>query len=228
MTVAIWLGSAAPARTIRWLDGALATAAKFAQADTPKSPPVAIAAGDPTWLDLAADRATRAGLASAGIVTDLQLDYLGWAQVAAAAAKHLGAATILVDEASRPERFPEVAAIAELLDAAQVTHVVALSPDGATIHASRAAGNALQTVRIRGPAVIGLRIAGAAIDEYPTPTPSASMKRFDLASIGLDPVIVAHRSLPPRAGQNPRHTLERVAEHLAVHVVPRSPRSRSG
>lgn len=228
MTIAIWLGSAPPARTIRWLDGALATAAKFAQADPRKPPPVAIAAGDQTWLDLAADRATRAGLTCAGVVTDLQLDYLGWGQVVAAAAKNLGATTILVDEASRPERFPEVAAIAEMLEIAQLTHVVALAPDGATIHASRAAGNALQTIRVRGPAVIGLRIAGPAIDEYPTPTPSASMKRLDLASLGLDPVVVSHRSLPPRAGQHPRHTVERVAEHLAVHVVARSPRSRSG
>lgn len=228
MTVAIWLGSASPARTIRWLDGALSAAAKFAQADTRRPPPIAIAAGEPTWLDLAADRATRAGLASAGVATDLQLDYLGWAQVVAAAAKHVGATTVLVDEASRPERFPEVAAIAELLDFAQLTHVVALAPDGSTIHASRAAGNSLQTIRVRGPAVIGLRIAGPAIDEYPTPTPSASMKRLDFAAIGLDPNVVAHRSLPPRAGQHPRHTLERVAEHLAVHVVPRNPRTRSG
>jgi len=228
VTVAIWLGSAAPARSIRWLDGALSAAAKFAQADPRKLPPVAIAAGEPTWLDLAADRATRAGLSSAGVLTALQLDYLGWAQVVAAAAKHLEATTILVDEASRPERFAEVAAIAELLDFAQLTHVVSLAPDGTTIHASRAAGTALQTIRIRGSAVIGLRIAGPAIDEYPTPTPSASMKRLDLAMIGLDPNTVAHRSLPPRAAQHPRHTLERVAEHLAVHVVTRSPRTRSG
>jgi hypothetical protein len=83
-------------------------------------------------------------------------------------------------------------------------------------------------IRIAGPAVIGLRIAGPAIDEYPTPTPSASMKRLDLAAIGLDPAVLAHRALPPRAAHSPRHTLERVAEHLAVHVVPRSPRTRSG
>jgi len=228
VTVAIWLGSAAPARSIRWLDGALSAAAKFVAADKSTLPPVAIAAGDPTWLDLAADRATRAGLTSAGVVTDLQLDYLGWAQIVAAAARHLGATTILVDEASRSERFPEVAAIAELLDVAQLTHVVSIAPDGATIHASRAAGNALQTIRVRGPAVIGLRIAGPAIDEYPTPTPSASMKRLDLPAIGLDPAVIAHRALPPRAPQNPRHTIERVAEYLAVHVVPRSPRTRSG
>jgi electron transfer flavoprotein alpha/beta subunit len=213
--VAVWLGSSAPARSIRWLDGTLAAAAKFGGA-------TAVAAGDPTWLDLAADRANRAGLASAGVPTDLQLDYLGWAQVMAAVARQLDATTILVDEASRAERFPEVAAIAELLDAAQLTHVVAVAPDNAVIHASRISGNELQTCRIRGACVLGIRIAGPAIDEYPTPIPSASMKRLDLAALGLDPVVLGHRALPPRAGQPARKTVERVAEHLAMHVLPRS------
>jgi electron transfer flavoprotein alpha/beta subunit len=215
--VAVWLGSAAPQRSIRWLDGAVATAARFGDA-------VVVAAGDPTWLDLAADRASRAGLASAGVPTDLQLDYLGWAQVMAAVARQLDATTVLVDEASRPERFPEVAAIAELLDSAQLTHVVAIAPDGAVIHASRVAGSELQTCRVRGNAVIGLRIAGPAIEEYPTPTPSASMRRLDLAALGLDPVVLGHRALPPRATQQQRRTVERVAEHLAVHVVAGWPR----
>jgi len=151
----------------------------------------------------------------------MQLDYLGWAQVMAAVARQLSVETIIVDEASRPERFAEVAAIAELLDAAQLTHVVALAPDGAVVHASRIAGNELMTCRIRGAAVIGVRIAGPAIDEYPTPTPSASLKRLDLAALGLDPVVLGHRSLPPRAAPKPRRTVERIAEHLAVHVVPR-------
>jgi electron transfer flavoprotein alpha/beta subunit len=214
VTTALWLGSAAPARSIRWLDGAIATAAKFGAATV-------VAAGDPTWLDLAADRASRVGLTSAGVPTELQLDYLGWGQVMAAVARQLGATTILVDQASRPERFPEVAAIAELLDAAQLTNVVALAPDGAVIHASRIAGNELQTCRVRGSAVIGIRIAGPPIEEYPTPTPSASMRRLDLAALGLDPVVLGHRALPPRAAQQQRRTIERVAEHLAVHVVPR-------
>ena len=214
MNVAVWLGSAPPVRTIRWLDGTLKAAAKFGAA-------TAVAAGESTWLDLAADRANRAGVASAGIPTDLQLDYLGWAQVMAAAARHLNATTVLVDEASRQERVPEVAALAELLDAAQLTHVVAVAPDGALIHASRVAGSQLQTVRVRGPAVLGLRIPGAQIDEYPTPIPSASMRRLDLASLGLDPVVLGHRSLPPRTSREPRRTVERVADHLAVHVLPR-------
>ncbi|MBA2542393.1 MAG: hypothetical protein H0V17_22315 [Deltaproteobacteria bacterium] len=220
--VAVWLGSSAPARSIRWLDGTLAAAAKFGAV-------TAVAAGDPTWLDLAADRANRAGLASAGVPTELQLDYLGWAQVMAAVARQLDASTILVDEASRPERFPEVAAIAELLDAAQLTHVVAISPDhtkdrGSVIHASRVAGTELQTCRIRGPVVIGVRIAGPAIEEYPTPMPSASMKRLELAALGLDPVVLGHRALPPRTGQPARKTVERVAEHLSMHVIPRAPK----
>lgn len=220
MTIAVWLGAAPPLRTIRWLDGVLHATGKFLRVDNP--PPVlAVAAGDSTWLDLAADRASRAGIPAAGVALDLQLDYLGWAQVMAAVVRQINAQTVLVDEASRPERFPEVAALAELLETAQLTRVVAIAPDGDVIHASRAHGNVLQTVRVTGPCVFGLRIPGPPIDEYPTPTPSASMRRLDLGTLGLDPMVLGHRSLPPRASQQPRRTLERVAEHLAVHVVPR-------
>lgn len=219
MTIAVWLGTAAPARTIRWLDGALATAAKLGAA-------TAVAAGDPAWLDLAADRATRAGLASTGVPTTLALDYLGWAQVMAAVARHLAATTILVDEASRPERFPEVAAIAELVDAAQLTQVVALVSDGASLRASRVAGTALQICRVRGPAVIGVRIAGPPIEEYPTPAPSAGMRRLELPALGLDPAVLGHRALPPRGSGPQRRTVERVAEYLGVHAVPRGARQR--
>lgn len=214
--VVLWLGSAGPLRGIRWLDGACAVAAKFGSA-------IAIAAGDPTWLDLAADRALRAQIASVGVPTDLKLDYLGWAQVVTAAARQLGAKTVLVDEASRPERFPEVAAIAELLDAAQLTHVVSLTADGPVLHASRIAGGELQTCRIRGASVIGLRVAGPPIDEYPTPTPSAAMKRLDLPSLGLDPVVLGHRALPPRTSPTARKTVAQVAEYLAAHVRPKAP-----
>jgi hypothetical protein len=213
VTVAVWLGHASPVRSVRWLDGALAAAAKFESA-------TAIAAGEATWLDLAADRANRLGVASVGVPTDLSLDYLGWAQVAAAAARQLKATTVIVDEASRPERgVPEVAAIAELLDFAQLTHVVAIAPDGALIHASRISGRELQTVRVRGEAVLGVRIAGAPVDEYPTPMPSKSMRRLDLAALGLDPMVLAHRALPPRAPAQPKKTVDRLAEHLAVHLV---------
>src|SRR6185436_12718448 len=107
---------------------------------------------DQTWRDLAADRANRAGLPSVGVHTELKLDYLGWAQIVAAVARHLGVITLLVDEVSRPERFPEVAAIADQLDVAQLTRVVAIAPDGSVIHASRVAGRELQTIRVRGPA----------------------------------------------------------------------------
>jgi hypothetical protein len=212
--VAVWLGSAAPVRSIRWLDGTLKAAGKFGGA-------TAVAAGASPWLDLAADRALRLGLAAVGVQTDLQLDYLGWAQIMAGVARQLGATTILVDEASRPERVAEVAALAELCDAAQLTRVIALAPDATAIHASRIAGQQLQTVRIHGPAVIGVRIAGAPIDEYPTPMPSASMRRLDLGALGLDPAVLAHRALPPRAAQDPRRSVERVAEHIALYAAPR-------
>ena len=68
--VGVWLGSAAPTRSVRWLDGAIRTVASFEGS-------IALAAGDPTWLDLAADRAKLIGVPCAGIATELQLDYLG-------------------------------------------------------------------------------------------------------------------------------------------------------
>lgn len=179
-----------------------------------------MAAGAQAWLDLAADRAARAGLATVGVATDLQLDYLGWAQIMAAAATVLAATTILVDEASRPERFAEVAALAELADAAQLTQVIALASEAEALHASRIAGQVIQSVRVLGPAVIGLRIAGPRIEDYPTPVPSAAMRRLDLAALGLDPKVLAHRALPPRASQQARRTVDRVADHLAVHIAP--------
>lgn len=215
MSVAVWLGNAAPRRSIRWVDGALATAAKFGTA-------TAIAAGDGTWLDLASDRATRAGLAMVGVTSELKLDYLGWGQIVAAVLRQLGIKTVLVDEASRPERFAEVAAIAELLEVVQVTRVVALAPDGDLVHATRIAGRELQTLRVRGPAVFGLRIAGAAVEDYPTPMPSPKMRRFDLGSLGLDALVLGHRALPPRTtAVQAKKTVERMADHLAVHLAPR-------
>lgn len=243
MSVLVWLGSQAPERSIRWLDGAIATAASFADSltsssasssasspssSTPGEPTVhALAAGSAAWLELATDRATRAGLGSIGVPTDLELDYLGWGQLVAAVARRIDATWVLVDEASRPARSAEVAAIAELLDWAQLTHVVSLTPDAGDgrdllhVHARRAAGRDLQSVRVTGPAVLGLRIAGAPIEEYPTPMPSKAMRRLELASLALDPNVLAHRALPPRARREPHRTVDEVAQHLALHVTPR-------
>jgi hypothetical protein len=213
VSVAVWLGSAPPHRSVRWVDGAISAAAKFDNA-------VAIAAGDQAWLDLASDRASRAGIGSVGVPTELKLDYLGWAQIVAAVARHLDLTTLLVDEVSRPERFPEVAAIADQLDVIQLTRVVALAPDGSVIHASRISGRELQTIRVRGPSVIGVRIAGPPVDEYPTPTPSAGMKRLDLDALGLDALVLGHRALPPRSNPQTKKSVDRIVEHLSVHRAP--------
>jgi electron transfer flavoprotein alpha/beta subunit len=208
---------------VRWLDGAIATAAKLAGDRA-----TVVAAGDPTWLDLAADRSNRAGLASAGVATDLRLDYLGWAQIVAAVVRQLASTLVIVDEASRPDRRAEVAAIAELLDAAQLTRVVDVdSPGPGLLHATRlssdARGGTYVRHRIERPAVVGVTIAGPAIDEYPTPTPSAAMKRLDLKSLGLDPVVLGHRAVVPRSPAPPRTTVERVAELLAAYRVVQLP-----
>ncbi len=74
--------------------------------------------------------------------------------------------------------------------------------------------------------MIGVRIAGAPIEDYPTPAPAAAMKRLDLPALGLDPVVLGHRALPPRAAAPQRRTVERVADYLGVHVVQRGPRRR--
>lgn len=216
--IALWLGSSPPARSVRWLDGALHAAAAFQGRCT------VIAAGDQTWLDLAADRAARTNLPSAGVRTDLQFDYLGWAQIAAALARDVGATTVLVEEASRAERWVEVAAIAELLDVAQLGHVIAIAPDGEEIHATRVLGRTRQTLRVKGPAVIGVRIAGAPVDEYPTPMPTSQMKKRELVAIGIDPIVLGHRATPPRTRLEPRKTVERIAEHLVVHLAAREDR----
>lgn len=213
--VGAWVGAAPPVRSIRWLDGVLRAAANL-------GPAIAIAAGESAWLDLAADRARRAGASStAGVVTDLRLDYLGWAQIVAAVMRKLNVTTLLVDEASRRERFAEVAAIAELVDAVQLTHVVAIAYDGGVVHASRVCGRELQTVRVRGPAVYGVRIAGAPVDDEPAPSTATSLHRFDLPSLGLDPLVLGHRALPPRANPQPKKSLDRIAEHLSVHLAAR-------
>ena len=213
MTVAVWVGSAAPIRTVRWLDGALAAAARL----DPGA--IAFAAGETGWLDLAADRARHAGITSAGLPTELALDYLGWAQVVAAVVRELGATIVLVDEASRPERAAEVGALAEQLGAIQLTRVVELASDDGGVRATRLGAGLLQTVRVRAPAVLGVRIAGEQLDEFPTPIPNKSMRRLELGALGLDPSVLAHRALPRRGGSAPRKTVERVAEYLAMHVA---------
>jgi hypothetical protein len=214
MSVAVWLGNAAPTRSLRWVDGALAAGAAL-------GPATAVVAGDSGWIELAYDRATRAGVACVAVSTELKLDYLGWGQIVSAVARELKTKLVLVDEASRPERFPEVAAIAELLDLTQLTRVTAVARDGERVRATRLSGAALQTVHVRSPAVLGIRIAGPVVDEHATPAPAPTLHRFDLAALGLDALVLGHRALPPRSTPQLKKTVERLAEHLAVHVTTR-------
>ena len=214
MSVAVWLGNAPPIRSIRWVDGALAAAAKFESA-------TAIVAGELAWVELAADRATRAGITCVAVKTELKLDYLGWAQIVSAVIRELQTRSVIVDEASRPERYAEVAALAELLDISQITRVVALKPEGDGALVTRATGRELQTLRVTGPAAYGVRIAGAPVDEYATPTPTPTMHHFDLKSLGLDALVLGHRALPPRSTPALKKTVERVTEHIATHMPQR-------
>jgi len=211
VNVAIWLGNAPPIRSVRWIDGALAAAAKFESA-------TAIVAGDNAWTELAADRATRAGITCVAVKTELKLDYLGWAQIVSAVLRELGTKSVMVGEARRPERYAEVPALADLMDISQATRVVALEPDGDVTHVTRAAGSELQKLKVKGPAAFGVRIAGPVVDEYATPTPIATMMHFDLKSLGLDALVLGHRTLPPRSTPALKKTVERVTDHIATHM----------
>ncbi len=215
--IAVWLGSAAPARSVRWIDGALEAAVALGAA-------TAIVAGDQSWHYLAADRARRAGLAAVGVLTELRLDALGWAHVVAAIVRDLRATTVLVDEASRSERASEVGAIAELLDRAHLTSVIAIARGAAagSLAAQRILGRHVQHVAITGPVVIGVRIAGPQIDEYPTPVPSSSMRKLTIAELGIDAALLARHALPSRAARESRKTVERVAAFLSLHAPARS------
>jgi hypothetical protein len=208
----VWLGSAAPERGLRWLDGALAAAAAIGSAS-------ALAAGDERWLDLATERAARAGMPSIGVSTKLDLDYLGWAQIAAAAVRKIGATRVLVDEASRPDRFADVAAIAEQLDAVQLTAVVSVTADGDALHAERVIGARRQVIRITGPCVLGVRMAAPVAGD--DDVQASTGQRFDLKAIGLDANVLAHRAPGPRAGVPPLKTVEQIADVLALYRAPR-------
>jgi hypothetical protein len=213
VTPAIWLGSAAPLRGIRWLDGALAAGHKLAPGA------VAIAAGDTAWLELAQARAHRLGLGFAGIASDLALDYLGWAQVVAAVVRQVQATIILVDEASRPERAAEVAAIAELVDAAQLTRVIALARDGDVVHATRIGDAELELCRVRGYAVVGVRIAAPITTDEPAPTTPPRPLAYDLAALGLDARVLGHRTVSPEARDHLPDAIEDIAQYLLTHAA---------
>jgi hypothetical protein len=210
--VVVWLGGVAPERGQRWLDGALAAAARLGGAS-------ALAAGDAAWLDIANARADHAGIPSIGVSTKLELDYLGWAQIAAAAIRKIGATRVLVDEGSRPDRFAEVAAIADQLDAVQLTGAVRVTADGDVIEATRVNGEQLQVVRITGPCVIGVRIAAPPSND--AELSASTGQRFDLRALGLDANVLGHRAPGPR-GAIPMKTVEQIADVLALYRAPRS------
>jgi hypothetical protein len=46
------------------------------------------------------------------------------------------------------------------------------------------------------------------------------MRRFELPALGLDPLVLGHRALPPRSSAHAKKSLERIAEHLAMHLAP--------
>jgi electron transfer flavoprotein beta subunit len=165
----------------------------------------AIAVGPGRREDRVLAMALRAGCDAAVRIHDtgLQgLDYLGIANILAAAANHLGFDLILCGDRSQDERQGAVGpAVAELLEIPHLSSAVTdLNVDENGLVATRRANGRIQTLRVAMPAVISVArflreskpvpaddASEAALDEKPTPSPRPPLGiiELDLGDLGL-------------------------------------------
>jgi len=180
---------------------------------------VAIAVGPARREDRVLAMALRAGCTRAVRIDDSQLgdvDYLGLAQVLAAAIKHVGARTVLCGDRSQDEGAGAIGpAVAELLDWSHLTGVVRHAVEGNEVVVVRQADTAHQRFRIPLPVVLCVTappVQGPAVPEperkdededAPEPaakrarkrarTPVPTIEELDLADLGIDARAVAPR-----------------------------------
>jgi electron transfer flavoprotein beta subunit len=195
--------------------GALSTA--FEVAARLELPVVAIAVGPARREDRVLAVALRAGCARAIRVDDSQLgdvDYLGVAQVLAAAIKHVGGKVVVCGDRSGDEGAGAIGpAVAELLEWTHLTGVGRVTVEGEHLIAVRHADTVFQRVRLSTPAVLCVvapsleakPVAEAVADEEEEApaaaatrrkrarTPVPSIDELDLADLGIDPRAVAPR-----------------------------------
>jgi hypothetical protein len=181
-------------------------------------PVIAIAVGPARREERVLAMALRAGCSRAIRVDDSQLgdvDYLGLAQVLAAAIKHVGGRVVVCGDRSGDEGAGAVGpAVAELLEWSHLTGVARVTFEGDHMIAVRHADTVFQRVRLQGPAVlcvvappIGGGI-GRTTGEHPIATdeveesrarrkrartPPPSIDEIDLADLQIDPRAVAPR-----------------------------------
>lgn len=185
-------------------------------------PVIAIAVGPARREERVLAMALRAGCARAVRIDDSQLgdvDYLGLAQVLAAAVKHVGARIVVCGDRSQDEGAGAIGpAVAELLDWSHLTGVVRQAIEGDELVVVRQADTAHQRFRIPLPAVLCVTappLAGPVVPEPPKPdlddddderpepvrkprgkrarTPAPSIDEVDLGDLGLDARAVAPR-----------------------------------
>lgn len=160
---------------------------------------VAIAMGPARREDRVLAMALRAGCARGVRVWDEgldDLDYLGVAEVLAAAARSLGAALVVCGDRSVDERTGGVGpAVAELLAMPHVSAVVEAGFDGEDLEIVHRADAGLVELHLRGPAVLAVAAPPVrARDDSPAPPAGAqAIVGKDLADLGLD-----GRRLAPR------------------------------
>jgi hypothetical protein len=137
------------------LTAALAIAGPLGMAVT------AIAVGPSRREDRVLAMALRAGCDRALRVSDEgvdDLDYLGLAQILAAAARHVGARVVTCGDRSQDEHTGALGpAVAELLSAAHVTQVIRVEVEDDVLLVERAGDGSHQRFRVSPPAVLCLR-----------------------------------------------------------------------
>jgi electron transfer flavoprotein alpha/beta subunit len=206
-----------------------------------ETPVVAIAVGPGRREDRVLAMALRAGCTRAVRITDDrldELDYLGLAQILAAAATHVAATVVTCGDRSEEEGTGAVGpAVAELLGAAHLTGVARVggARRGGEIEldVERIGGAVRTRFRVAPPVVLCMRptpIQGRTIDDEPARrTRKAGIEIFDLARLGIDPRALGHRRGTAgrlRAVRGPRRALlasspaDLVRRLRADHLVP--------
>ncbi|MCE9579964.1 MAG: hypothetical protein K8W52_43000 [Deltaproteobacteria bacterium] len=213
---------------------------------------IAIAVGPSRREDRVLAMALRAGCARAVRISDDgldELDYLGLATVLAAAIRKVDATCVICGDRAEEEGTGAIGpAVAELLDAAHLTGVIAVTMDKpdktsrkGTLTAVRQADGTVGEFRVELPAVLCVRpsaLSGRLGDDEPArPAKGTGIESFGLADLGIDLRALGHRRgaagrLRPVRG--PRRTTmaasaaDLVGRLRADHLVATAPDPASG
>jgi len=179
-------------------------------------PVIGVAVGPARREDRVLAMALRMGATRAVRISDdglEELDYLGVAQVLAAAVRWAGATIVLCGDRSEEEGTGAVGpAVAELMGAAHLTAVASVKSEGTgartVLLVDRVASGARQRFRIEPPAVLcmrpppirsradldALRAASASDDDSGrVPARAAAIEELDLPRLGIDLRTLDHR-----------------------------------